>query len=131
MKRIFILSFALATLIACGDDKGKGTDTGTTPKEGSSGTGVTENPDYKKGLALVASSDCFTCHKIDDKLAGPSYREIAAKYVGASEEVQEQMADRVINGSTGVWGTQVMIPHPTLSKEDARTMVKYVLLLNK
>ncbi len=131
MKRIFIVALAMAALVACNDDKGKGTTTTPDATPASTGTSLTENPDYQKGLELVAKSDCFTCHKVDDKVTGPSYREIASKYAGASAEVQDSLAQRIINGSTGKWGTAIMIPHPTLSKEDAHAMVKYVLLLNK
>jgi cytochrome c551/c552 len=36
---------------------------------------LSKNPDYQKGLELIAKNDCFTCHQIDDKLNGPPYRE--------------------------------------------------------
>jgi cytochrome c len=92
------------------------------------------NPDYQKGLALVAKSDCLTCHKINEKLIGPSYAEVAAKYPSTPENIT-RLAHRIIEGVTpekAVWGTpSVMTPHPQLSQQDAEQMVKYVLLLKK
>ena len=29
---------------------------------------ITQNPDYQKGLEAITKSDCFTCHKIEEKL---------------------------------------------------------------
>ena len=28
---------------------------------------ITTDPVYQKGVEIVAASDCFTCHKIDEK----------------------------------------------------------------
>jgi cytochrome c len=39
------------------------------------------------------------------------------------------LAATIIKGGSGVWGTVPMTAHPTLSEEDARQMVKYILLL--
>ena len=36
------------------------------------------NPDYQKGLALVVASNCTTCHKVNEKLIGPAYQDVAA-----------------------------------------------------
>ena len=54
------------------------------------------NPDYDAGLELVAKSDCFTCHKLREKLIGPSYDDVAKKYPNTSENVS-LLADRIIN----------------------------------
>lgn len=35
---------------------------------------------YEKGKNLIASSDCLSCHQIDQKVVGPAYQEVAAKY---------------------------------------------------
>jgi hypothetical protein len=32
---------------------------------------LSANPDYQKGLELIAKSDCLTCHKVSEKLTGP------------------------------------------------------------
>jgi cytochrome c len=36
------------------------------------------------GGALVTSKGCMTCHAVDQKKVGPSFKDIAAKYAGNS-----------------------------------------------
>jgi len=89
-----------------------------------------QHPDYEKGLALVTSNNCFSCHKVDEKLTGPSYKEIAKKYANTPENVKI-LAQKIIKGGQGVWGAMVMIPQPNITKEDAEQMVKYILSLKE
>ena len=88
------------------------------------------SPDYEKGVTLVAQSDCFTCHKVDEKNIGPSYREIATKYDSTNETI-ELLAAKIRKGGSGVWGTIPMTPHPQIGEEDAKAMVKYIFCLKK
>ncbi len=78
----------------------------------------------------MAASDCFTCHKIDSKVIGPAYNDVAAKYP-ATEANIDTLANKIIKGGSGVWGTTPMSGHPAVSVEDAKTMVKYILSLKK
>jgi cytochrome c len=82
--------------------------------------------DQDKGLALVASSDCLSCHKVSEKLVGPAYKDVANRY-NAHPDTINKLATKIIKGGVGNWGPVPMLPHPTLSKEDAVQMVKYVL----
>lgn len=82
----------------------------------------------EEGKTLIETANCLTCHKTDDKLIGPSYREVAAKYENTPENA-EMLATRIIEGSTGVWGSAVMTPHSGLSKENAKKMVAYIMTL--
>ena len=82
--------------------------------------------DTEKGKALIAKSDCLGCHKIDEKLVGPAYKAVAAKYTMADVD---KLAAKVISGGAGNWGQVPMSPHPSLSKDDAKEMVKYILSL--
>jgi cytochrome c len=89
-----------------------------------------DDPIYIKGLEKIKGSDCMTCHMVERKIIGPSYAEVAAKYENTEENVKK-LAEKVIAGGAGVWGEVMMSPHPTLSEEDAKDMVRYVLLLRK
>ena len=91
---------------------------------------LSTNPDYQKGLALIAKSDCLTCHKTDAKLIGPAYKDVSAKYEHTEANI-ELLAGKVLKGGGGVWSPVPMTPHPQLSLEDAKQMVKYIFLLNK
>ncbi|WP_312195989.1 c-type cytochrome [Epilithonimonas vandammei] len=81
-----------------------------------------------EGKALVEGADCLSCHKVDSKLVGPSYQDVAAKYTDADID---HLAQKVIDGGKGVWGGIPMTPHAGLSKENAQKMVKYILSLKK
>lgn len=120
-KYLFIISLA-AILVACG-----GSNPGN--KKQTAASDITENPDYKAGLALISKSDCLTCHKVDEKLTGPSYRDVANKYAGLPDTIVTHLAGKIITGGSGVWGEIMMLPHPAISQADAEAMVKYILLL--
>ncbi len=131
MKQILFTSAVALALIACG---GSGTESKEQVKEepkqetAAAPAVPSDNPDYEKGLALVAASDCLTCHKVDEKVNGPSYRDVANKYENTEANVK-MLAGKVIKGGSGVWGEVLMTPHPALSQADAEQMVKYILLL--
>jgi len=134
MKKMMIVCVAFTVLLACnsGSNENKTENKNEVKEEKKEEVvDITKNPDYQKGLDLVAKSDCFTCHKIDEPLTGPPYREVANKYANEPDTIVSHLAQKVIAGGGGVWGQVPMTPHPTLSKEDAEVMVKYVLLLKK
>ena len=132
MKKPLIL-FALAlSIAACNSNKsnsGSDTTTTTTTTTTTSKESVTAVKDTA-GAALIAKNDCLTCHKLDQKLVGPAYEDVANKYT-ASPDVIDTLANKVIKGGSGNWGTVAMTPHPTLSMTDAKEMVKYILSLKK
>ncbi|WP_431609181.1 c-type cytochrome [Chryseobacterium sp. 'Rf worker isolate 10'] len=89
---------------------------------------VSTDASKHEGLKLIEGTDCLTCHKIDSKLIGPSYQEVAAKYTDADLDILSQ---KIIDGGKGNWGEIPMTPHTGLSKENAQKMVKYILSLKK
>ncbi|HYJ62701.1 MAG TPA: c-type cytochrome [Parafilimonas sp.] len=129
MKKYFV-SIAMLTLIAaCGNNSNNNSNSDSSSTAVAPATNdITANPDYKKGLALIASNDCLTCHKVDEKVTGPAYRDVANKYENTDANVK-MLAAKVIKGGSGNWGPVAMTPHPALSEADAEQMVKYILLL--
>lgn len=89
-----------------------------------------DDPIYIKGLEKVKGSDCTSCHMVERKIVGPSYADVAAKYETTEENIT-MLAQKVIAGGVGVWGEVPMPAHPGLSEEDAKDMIRYVLLLKK
>lgn len=131
MKRFLIVTFAAAMLASCGG--GDGTKTGETKDsaakaETPAANDITNDPAYEKGLALEAANDCATCHKIDEKVQGPSFTDVANKYAGTSDTIVTHLAKKIISGGSGVWGEVMMTPHPMLSQQDAEAIVKYIFL---
>lgn len=88
-----------------------------------------EPVDLKKGEALIAKSDCFACHKVQEKVLGPSYKDVAKKYENTKANI-DYLANKIKVGGSGVWGAVPMSPHPALSDDDAKAMVQYILSLN-
>ncbi len=126
-----VIIAACIILSACGAGAGKSpasdSPNATQNIINTGGSGVTASGN-KTGSALIASNDCLTCHKINEKSVGPSYQQIADKYE-TNEGNIENLANRIIKGATGLWGNNKMTPHPNLSQADAREMAKYVLSL--
>ena len=81
-----------------------------------------------EGLALIEGADCLTCHKMDVRVVGPSYQEVADKY---TEGDLDMLASKIIEGGKGNWGEIPMTPHAGMSKENAKKMVEYILTLKK
>ena len=81
-----------------------------------------------EGLALIEGADCLTCHKMDVKLVGPSYQDVANKYTEADVD---KLATKIIAGGKGVWGEIPMSAHTGMSPDNAKKMVEYILTLKK
>ncbi len=131
MKKYYVAIALLAIMCACGSNSIENKDakaTAATPP--TVGPDLSANPDYQKGLELIAKSDCLTCHKVSEKVTGPAYRDVAAKYEATDANIS-LLAGKVIKGGSGVWGTIPMTPHATVSEADAKQMIKYILLLKK
>ena len=86
--------------------------------------------DAEKGKVLIAYSDCYTCHKEDERSVGPAFKDIAKRYP-ANQAYIGLLAQKVILGSSRSWGYPVMDPHPKLSVEDAKLMVTYIMSMKK
>ena len=125
MKKYYVaIAFLAFALTSCNSGAEKKEEKAGAP----SAANLSADPDYTKGLELVAKSDCLTCHKVSEKLTGPAYKEVALKYETNDENI-EMLAKKIIKGGQGNWGPIPMTPHASLSDDDAKQMVKYILLL--
>jgi cytochrome c len=89
------------------------------------------NPaDVEKGKALIGQSDCMACHQIEQRVVGPSYVEVAAKYPPTQANIAF-LGTKIIQGGAGNWGQVPMSPHPNIPEADAQNMAKYILSLKK
>lgn len=121
----------LAFIVACSSNSNNNKTADTSAANTSTAApanDLSSNPDYQKGLSLIAANDCLTCHKVDEKVTGPAYRDVANKYDNTDDNIK-MLAGKVIKGGSGNWGTVPMTPHPAIAEADAEQMVKYVLLL--
>ena len=132
MKKTFVI-FGLALMVAaCNSNSNKSASdsTATTPAATSTPATSSSAAADTAGLALIKKSDCLTCHKVDQKVVGPAYQDVANKYT-SSPAVIDTLANKVIKGGSGNWGSIAMSPHPALSETDAQEMIKYILSLKK
>ena len=75
---------------------------------------------------LAQKSGCMTCHGVDKKVIGPSFKDVAAKYAG-NKGAEADLAKKVKAGGKGVWGDIPMPPNAHVSDADIKTIVHWVL----
>ena len=119
MTKIILGSLLFVALISCNKNEKGETSNGDLSSKNSAKVQLS-------GDVLVQNSDCVGCHNKDEKMVGPSYKEIAAKYPKTDANI-DLLADKIINGGSGNWGQVPMQAHVGLSKDDAKEMVKYIL----
>jgi len=126
-KTLLVLSAFTFLLASCGGGNQPSTNssaatTATVPAE--------PKPAMEPGELLIVKSDCIGCHNKENKIIGPSYLDIAAKYPATAENI-DLLASKIIKGGKGVWGTIPMTPHTKISDADAKLMATYILSLKK
>lgn len=129
MKKLLVI-FSLGFIVSsCGgnnsDTKEKSTSDTTAAKP------EAKDPEAQKGLELITKSDCFGCHKLTETSIGPSYAAVAAKYKTITPENMDSMVTQINKGGSGRWGSVPMTPHPQISKEDAESMVHYIMSIKQ
>ncbi|MHA7815934.1 MAG: c-type cytochrome [Pseudohaliea sp.] len=80
---------------------------------GSAAASAGEDP-----AALADSAGCGMCHHAEQAMLGPSWQAIAERYAG-DEGAAGLLAQRVREGSQGVWGEAMMMPTPKEKLGDA------------
>lgn len=84
---------------------------------------------YADGMALAQKNACLSCHSVDNKIVGPAFKSVAAKFKG-QKGAEEMLVQKVLHGSQGAWGPgSVMPPNPQVSPEDAKQIVAWILSL--
>lgn len=77
---------------------------------------------------LAQSSGCTTCHSIDKKIVGPSYKDVAAKYRN-DKGAEAKLITKVKNGGKGAWGDIPMPPNAHVKDADIKSLVHWILSL--
>ncbi len=75
--------------------------------------------------ALAKKNMCTTCHAVDKKMVGPSFKDIAAKYKG-SKDAEKMLAESIAKGSKGKFGAMPMPPQPKAAG-DAAALAKWIM----
>ena len=82
-------------------------------------------------LDLAKKSGCLACHSIENKVVGPAWKDVAAKYKGDSG-AKAAMIDKVKKGGKGNWtavtGGVPMPPYsPRVSDENIEKLVDFIM----
>lgn len=75
-------------------------------------------------LALLRQHACTACHDNEQRIVGPSFREIGARHAGRPDAVA-YLASKIRNGGSGSWGSVPMPPQP-LGDADARVIAQWL-----
>jgi len=77
-------------------------------------------------LELAKSKNCMACHSVQNKVVGPAYKDVAAKYAG-QKDAEAKLVAKVLKGGSGSWGAVPMPANPQVTEAEAHTLVKWVL----
>lgn len=80
-------------------------------------------------LALATSKNCMSCHAVERKILGPSFKDVAAKYRGNNGAV-DLLAGRIMKGvksGEGVWGRLAMPASTQVTESEARKLAAWIL----
>jgi len=78
--------------------------------------------------AMAKKAGCLACHKVEGKLVGPGFKEIAAKYRGQGDALAK-LTEKVRKGGKDAWGPVPMPPNPVdkVADADLRGLVQWIL----
>lgn len=91
--------------------------------------GAEEEEERPLGYRLIARSDCKTCHNTYLKTIGPSYMDVAKKYLNNEGNI-EMLKGKILKGGAGVWGETPMTAHADADTADIGEMVRYIMSLD-
>ena len=77
---------------------------------------------------LYKTKNCFACHRIDRTTLGPSFRNIAAKYVD-DKGADVKLANKIREGGVGAWGQVPMPAQAQVTEAEALTLARWILEL--
>jgi cytochrome c len=85
-------------------------------------------PDAKDAQVLSDKYFCSACHANDRTMVGPGFKQIADKYRG-DVPASAALAEKVKKGGQGVWGSVPMPPNPTISDDELKRVLAWILSL--
>lgn len=77
-------------------------------------------------LALATSKNCMSCHAVERKVLGPSFKDVAAKYKD-DKGAADKLTSKIMKGGSGVWGPVPMPANNQVSEADAKKLAAWVL----
>jgi cytochrome c551/c552 len=75
---------------------------------------------------LLNAHACNGCHAVDQRVVGPSFKEVAARYA-QDREAASKLREKIRGGGQGAWGQVPMPPNPGVGEAELDKLVGWVL----
>lgn len=75
---------------------------------------------------ILTKNACLACHGVSNKIVGPGYNEVAAKYAGQADAAAS-LSKHIKEGGVGLWGQVPMPAQPNLTDADLKTVVDWIV----
>jgi cytochrome c len=79
--------------------------------------------------AALKGKPCLQCHKVDHKIVGPAFKEVATKYKG-QEDAEEKLIEKIKKGGSGNWGPMPMPAQTAIKDDELKKIVEWILSLS-
>ena len=93
---------------------------------GANAAGSNAAPEPMPIAELARRKACLSCHGVERRIVGPSFRDVAGRYKGQSG-MDAKLVEKLRKGGGGNWGPLSMPPMPDLSEADAAALVRWIL----
>ncbi len=81
-------------------------------------------PTFAQIQPLMQQNACLACHGMDNKMVGPSFKEIATRYQNKAD-ASDYLAQRIKQGGQGVWGS-IPMPAQAIGVGDAQAVARWL-----
>lgn len=78
------------------------------------------------GLNLAKKNNCLLCHGVANKILGPGFIEISARYKEDSG-AEARLNEKIRKGGAGNWGETLMPAQTQVSNDDIKLLVNWIL----
>jgi len=75
---------------------------------------------------MYKAKNCFACHRIEANHLGPSFKSVAAKYA-EDKGAAARLAQKIREGSVGVWGASPMPAQTQVTEAEAATLARWIM----
>lgn len=123
LKQTYLL-VAAVSLFGCGGNSEKTSETSNTPPPQSMVEDAIVVPDDVQ--AALTQNTCLTCHRVDSRLVGPPYVEIANKVNNA-----EEIIGLIREPKQEHWPDYPSMTGINISDEDGNLIANWILSLKK
>lgn len=77
-------------------------------------------------MDLAKQNNCLACHGVQNKIVGPGFNEVAARYK-TDTSAPAKLLLKVKNGGNGNWGSASMPPQASIPDNELQMIIKWIL----